>query len=59
MRGLITGKHVVLQAFTIIRLFGLPTYVRCLRATLRGRPTTFLAVVHARRDRGATGTVEW
>lgn len=49
MKGLITGKHVVLHAFTIIRLFGLPTYVRCLRATLSGRPTTFLAVVHACR----------
>ena len=49
MRGLITGRDVVLHAFTIIRFFGLPTYVRCLRATLSRRPTTFLAVVHARR----------
>jgi hypothetical protein len=49
MRGLITGKDVVLHAFTIIRLWGLPTFVRCLRATLSRRPTTFLAVVHACR----------
>jgi hypothetical protein len=49
MRGLITGKDVVLHAFTIIRLWGLPTFVRCLQATLSRRPTTFLAVVHACR----------
>ena len=49
MRGLITGRDVVLHAFTIIRLWGLPMYLRCLRATLSRRPTTFLAVVHACR----------
>ena len=49
MRGMITGRDVVLHAFTIIRLWGLPTYVRCLRATLSRRPTTFLAVVYACR----------
>ena len=48
MRGTITGREVVLHAFTIIRLWGLPTYVRCLRATLSRRPTTFLAVVACR-----------
>ena len=49
MRGCITGRDVVLHAFTIIRLWGLPTYLRCLRATLSRRPTTFLAVIHACR----------
>ncbi len=49
VRGLITGKDVVLHTFTIIRLWGLPTYVRCLRASLSRTPTTFLAVVHASR----------
>lgn len=49
MRGLITSKDVVLHAFTIVRLWGLPTYVRCLRAMLSRTPTTFLAVVHAGR----------
>jgi hypothetical protein len=49
MRGLITGRHVVLHAFTIIRFWGLATYVRCLRATLSRTPTTFLSVVHAYR----------
>jgi hypothetical protein len=48
MRGLITSRDVVLHAFTIIRLWGLPAYLRCLRATLSRRPTTFLAVVCAR-----------
>jgi hypothetical protein len=46
MRGLITGRDVVLHAFTIARLWGLPIWLRCLRATLSRRPTTFLAVVH-------------
>ncbi len=49
MRGSITGRDVVLHAFTIIRPWGLPMYLRCLRATLSRRPTTFLAVVHACR----------
>jgi hypothetical protein len=49
MRGLITRREVAFHAFTIIRLWGLPTYARCLRAALSRRPTTFLAVVHARR----------
>src|SRR5690242_6514550 len=47
MRGLITGKDVVRNAFTIIRLWGWPTYLRCVRATLSRRPTTFLSVVYA------------
>jgi hypothetical protein len=45
MRGLITSKDVALQALTIIRLWGLATYLRCLRAALSRKPTTFLAVV--------------
>ena len=53
MRGLITGRDVVLHAFTIIRLWGLPMYLRCLRATLSRRPTTFLGVIHACRGWGA------
>jgi hypothetical protein len=48
MRGLITGRDVVLHSCTIIRLWGLGTYVRCLRATLSRTPTTFLAVITAR-----------
>jgi hypothetical protein len=47
MRGLITGREVARHAFTIIRLFGLPTYLRCLRAAVCRKPTTFLALVAA------------
>ena len=35
------------QAFTIVRLWGFATYLRCLRAAVSRRPTTFLAVVSA------------
>ncbi len=45
MRGAITGKDVLLQTFTILRLWGPQTYLRCLRAVLSRGPTTFLAVV--------------
>jgi hypothetical protein len=48
MKGLITSKDVVTHAFTIIRLWGFATYLRCLRAALSRRPTTFLATVSAR-----------
>jgi hypothetical protein len=47
MRGSITGKDVLRHAFTIVRSWGLLTYLRCLRATLSRTPTTFLAVVQA------------
>ncbi len=47
MKGLITSRDVVTQAFTIVRLWGLATYLRCLRAALSRRPTTFLAIVSA------------
>jgi hypothetical protein len=50
MRGSITSKDIFLHAFTIIRLWGLPTYGRCLRAALGRRPTTFLAVIHPCRS---------
>jgi len=49
MRGVITGRDVVLHAFTIVRLWGLRPYLRCLTATLSRRPTTLLAVVSACR----------
>jgi hypothetical protein len=50
VRGLITSKEVVLHGPTIVRLWGLRTYLRCLRAALSRRPSTFLAVVHAVRS---------
>ncbi|HTP49733.1 MAG TPA: hypothetical protein VMK42_03460 [Anaeromyxobacteraceae bacterium] len=48
MRGVITGKDVVKHSVTIIRLFGIRSYLRCLRAALGSTPTTFLEVVVAR-----------
>ncbi len=46
MLGVITGKDVLLHSFTILKAWGLRRYLRCLRAGLSGRPSTFLAVVH-------------
>lgn len=46
MRGVITGRDVVRHSITIIRLFGPRAYVRCLRAALSSRPSTFLEAVH-------------
>jgi hypothetical protein len=45
MCGIITGKDVLRQSFTIVRLWGPRCYVRCLRALLSRTPTTFLQVV--------------
>ena len=47
MKGLITSKDVVSHALTIVRLWGFPTYLRCLRAGVSRRPTTFLSIVSA------------
>ena len=46
--GSITTKDVLLNASTIVRSFGLSTYVRCLRALLTGRRTTFLELAWPR-----------
>jgi len=45
MRGVITGKDVIRHSFTIVRLFGARSYLRCLRAALSPNPSTFLEVV--------------
>ena len=45
MKGLITSRDVVTHGLTILRLWGFATYLRCLRAALSRRPTTFLAIV--------------
>jgi len=47
MRGVITGKDVLKHSFTIVKLWGLRRYLKCLRAGLSRRPSTFLAVIHA------------
>jgi hypothetical protein len=46
MQGVITGRDVVRHSITIIRLWGFPTYLRCLRGMLRRRSCTFLDVLY-------------
>jgi hypothetical protein len=52
MQGVITGREVFRHWFTIVRLWGPATYLRCVRAALAPTPTTFLAVVCAAPRRG-------
>lgn len=47
MRGVITGKDVVLHSFAIVRHWGAATYLHCLWAALTRRQATFLGVIHA------------
>ncbi|HVP65966.1 MAG TPA: hypothetical protein VMT17_01760 [Anaeromyxobacteraceae bacterium] len=47
MRGVITGKDVLRHSVTIIRLWGVRCYVRCVRAAMSRKPSTFLEVVMA------------
>lgn len=51
MRGLITTRHLVLNASTIVQEFGLLAYLRCLgMALFSRRPVTFLeCIVRLRR----------
>ncbi len=46
MRGIITGRDVLRHSFTILRLWGPVTYLRCLYAMATGRSVTFLQVIH-------------
>jgi hypothetical protein len=48
IQGLITSKHVLWHTGTIVRVYGLPGYLRCLRALLSGRRTTFLELIWTR-----------
>ena len=47
MRGVITGKDVIRHSVTICRLWGPRCFLRCLRAALSSRPSTFLEIVAA------------
>jgi hypothetical protein len=42
MKGLITTRHLILNARTIISEFGLSAYLRCVKNVLIHRHTTFL-----------------
>lgn len=46
MQGVITGRDVLRHSFTILRLWGPATYLRCLRAMFTRRPCTFLEVIN-------------
>jgi len=46
IRGVITGKHVLFNATTIVREFGPRILLRCCVALALRRPTTFLACVY-------------
>ncbi len=46
MRGVITGRDVLRHSFTILRLWGPFAYLRCLRAMMFRRSTTFLEIIH-------------
>lgn len=48
VQGTITGKDVLVHSLTILRLWGPGVYIRCLRAIVSRRPSTFLSVVAAR-----------
>lgn len=45
MRGVITGRDVLIHSWTILHEFGLGAYGRCLGALFTGRPSTFLEAV--------------
>ena len=45
MRGLITTRHLVTNAPTIIHEFGILAYFRCVKAVITQRQVTFLDCV--------------
>jgi len=47
MRGTITGKDVFLHWLTIVRLWGLATFLACAWAAITRRSSTFLGVLYA------------
>jgi hypothetical protein len=47
MGGVITGRDVIRHSVTIVRAWGLGPYLRCLRAAVSRRPSTFLGVLYA------------
>jgi hypothetical protein len=45
MKGVITGKDVVVNAVTIVRLWGAGAWLQCAWAAMTRRPTTFLGTL--------------
>jgi hypothetical protein len=59
MKGAITGKDVFRHSLTIVRLWGLPTYLHCLWAALTLKPSTFLGALYpATREAPTLDTAE-
>ncbi len=48
MKGFITGRDVLLHSLTVVRLFGLATFLECLWATITRRQSTFLGILSLR-----------
>ncbi len=48
MKGVITGKDVLLHPLTVVRLFGLATLLGCLWATITRKQSTFLEILYPR-----------
>ena len=46
MKGTITGRDVFVHSITIVRLFGVSSFLACAWAAITGRPDTFLGVLY-------------
>ncbi len=46
MRGAITGMDVVLHPVSIVRHWGVATYLQCLWAAIARKPSTFLGILY-------------
>ncbi len=46
MRGAITTKDVLRHSVSVVRLWGVATYVQCLWAAVTRKPVTFLGVLY-------------
>lgn len=56
MKGAICTRDVLIHGPTIVRYFGFPVYLRCVRALFRRRGCTFLSVVYEHGARARTGS---
>ena len=66
MQGTITGKDVFAHAPTIVRLFGVSTFLACAWAAVARRRSTFLGVLYPSpipgddlASRGGPGAPGW
>jgi hypothetical protein len=46
MRGAITGKDVIVNSLSIVRLWGVATWFSCVWAAIARKQTTFLDVLY-------------